>query len=394
MEQKTTPLIMHVDMDAFYASIEQHDHPELIGRPVIVGTGRRSVVSACSYEARAFGVRSGMPLFQALQRCPQAVCMPVRRARYVEVSKIVQSVLQDISPYVEQASIDEAYLDITGLARLFGDSTCIAYMVKERIFTTTGGLRCSVGVAPIKFLAKIASDMNKPDGLYIIQQQDIHTFLHHLPVKKIPGVGKQFLAQLSALGVQTCGQVTTRPQSFWERRFGKPGHILFQRACGIDPRAVEPYTEPKSESAECTLEQDTADKERLQHYLFIHADRVGRSLRKQHRAGRVVTLKIKYADFRQITRQISLSTPTCATETIFEHACTLLNNLELTQSVRLVGLGISGFHAPPQQLLLPLGNEPQNQAREEQRNKLDKVLDALEGKVNRGRLFFQDKEQS
>lgn len=389
-QEKTGPLetgrwIMHVDMDAFYASIEQHDFPALRGRPVIVGGGLRGVVSAASYEARRFGVHSAMPLWQARRLCPQAAVQPVRMARYVEVSRCVQAVLHQFSPRVEQASVDEAYLDATGLERLFGPVEALARAVKQAVFETTGGLTCSVGLAPVKFLAKIASDRNKPDGLTILFPEAVDAFLCTLPVSDIPGVGRTFLEKLQALGIRTCGEVRQRSQAFWERRFGKAGVALWQRAHGIDLRQVEPVTPPKSESAENTFDEDTRDRDVLRRWLFRQADRVGRSLRRQQLRGRVVTLKVKYADFRRVSRQLSLPEPTCATQTIYEAACHLLEALNPVRPVRLIGLGVSHFEEGMQQGFLP--QAVQRHEEEARRARLDQALDALGGKVVRGRLF-------
>ena len=376
---------MHVDMDAFYASIEQRDFPVLRGRPVIVGGGLRGVVSAASYEARRFGVHSAMPLWQARRLCPQAVVQPVRMARYVEVSRRVQEILHRFSPRVEQASVDEAYLDATGLERLFGPVETLARTIKQAVFEVTDGLTCSVGLAPVKFLAKIASDRDKPDGLTILFPEMIDAFLRTLPVSDIPGVGKTFLENLRALGIHTCGDVCLRSQSFWERRFGKAGVVLWQRAQGFDPREVEPLTPPKSESAENTFDEDTLDRDVLHGWLFRQADRVGRSLRRQKLRGRVVTLKIKYADFRRVSRQLSLPEPTCATQTIYEAGCRLLEVLNPTRPIRLIGLGVSHFEEGRQQGFLP--QVVQNHEEEVRRTRLDRALDALDGKVVRGRLF-------
>ena len=382
---------MHVDMDAFYASIEQKDHPELRGKPLIVGgKGPRGVVSAASYEIRPFGVHSAMPIAQAVQLCPHAIVVPVRMARYVEVSHVIMDILRGYSPRVEQASVDEAYLDATGLERLFGPIETMARRIKKDILDATGGLTCSIGLAPVKFLAKIASDLHKPDGLSILYPETVESFLHTLPVEKIPGVGKTMLAALRTLGVEKAGEVRRYPRGFWERRFGKAGIALFERAQGIDGREVEPFTPPKSESAETTYDEDTRDTAFLKNWLFRHADRVGRSLRHQKLQGRVITLKIKYADFRIITRRITLGAPTCATQTIYETACSLLDHTPLEGKVRLIGVGVSGFDNHPHQLQLPLTATASE--KDKRRATLDRVLDELEGKfgrdaVIRGRLF-------
>ena len=298
MSKKLQKWFMHVDMDAFYASIEQKDHPELRGKPVIVGGGGpRGVVSAASYEIRKFGVHSAMPIAQALQLCPHAILVPVRMARYAEVSRTVIDVLRSYSPRVEKASVDEAYLDATGLERLFGPVEDMARRIKREVKEVTGGLTCSIGLAPVKFLAKIASDLNKPDGLSILYPDKLPAFLQSLPVEQIPGVGKTMVRELQSLAIRTAGDVPRYPKVFWERRFGKAGITLYERAQGIDPREVEPYTPPKSESAETTFDIDTRDIGFLKSWLFRHADRIGRTLRKQKLQGRVITLKINMQIF-------------------------------------------------------------------------------------------------
>lgn len=383
--------IMHVDMDAFYASVEQLDNPELRGKPVIVGGGgTRGVVCAASYEVRRFGVHSAMSLAQALQRCPQAVLVPVRRGRYAELSRQIMTILHEYSPRVEQASVDEAYLDATGLERLFGPVEEMARKIKSDVRETTGGLTCSVGLAPVKFLAKIASDLKKPDGLSILYPNAIRSFLDQLPIDHIPGVGKSMMTSLLGFGIRTGRDVLRYSPSFWEQRFGKGGLALYEKAQGLDSRQVEPEVAPKSESAETTFAEDTRDIEFLKSWLFRHADRVGHSLRKHRLQGRVITLKIKYADFRQFTRRVSLPSPTCATTTIYETACTLLDAVTLENKVRLIGVGVSGFDNATQQLLLPMENNLQ--ATDERRTRLDKALDALQGRYGKnvivpGRLF-------
>ena len=383
MSKKLQKWFMHVDMDAFYASIEQKDHPELRGKPVIVGGGGpRGVVSAASYEIRKFGVHSAMPIAQALQLCPHAILVPVRMARYAEVSRTVIDVLRSYSPRVEKASVDEAYLDATGLERLFGPVEDMARRIKREVKEVTGGLTCSIGLAPVKFLAKIASDLNKPDGLSILYPDKLAAFLQSLPVEQIPGVGKTMVRELQNLAIRTAGDVPRYPKVFWERRFGKAGITLYERAQGIDPREVEPYTPPKSESAETTFDIDTRDIGFLKSWLFRHADRIGRTLRKQRLQGRVITLKIKYADFRIITRRVTLDAPTSATETIYETACDLLDHMRLEEKIRLIGVGVSGFDSPPHQLRFPaIGKD--SQSNEERRTKLDKVMDELQDKFGR-----------
>ena len=388
--------IMHMDMDAFFASIEQLDDPSLRGRAVVVGGDRRGVVSTCSYEARRYGVRSAMPIVEAKRRCPHAVYLRPRMRRYAEVSALVRETLTSFSPKVEMALVDEAYLDATGLERLFGPVEEMGRRLKAAVREATGGLTCSVGIAPVKFLAKIASERRKPDGLFLIEPERMSAFLAELPVSAVPGVGRRFSEELARLGVTRCGDVTRYGEEFWRRRYGKAGTSLWRRARGEDARDVVPWTPPKSESAEVTLDEDTRDKDALRTWLLRHAERVGTSLRRQGLAGRTVTLKIKYADFRQITRQVTLESRICSTEGIYETACAILEGLELVDRVRLVGLGVSGFEAggPAQLSLMP---ERRSVTDERRRDRLNQAVDALRSRyggdaVMRGRLFAQRDE--
>ena len=383
--------IMHMDMDAFFASIEQLDDPSLKGKPIIVGGEHRGVVSTCSYEARKFGVHSAMPIAEARRRCPHGVYIRPRMRRYAEVSGIVRETLSRFSPLVEMASVDEAYLDATGLERLFGPVEELGFQLKAAVREATGGLTCSVGIAPVKFLAKISSEQRKPDGLFLLRPEDVPGFLENLPVRAVPGVGKHFAADLAQLGVKTCGEAARYSEDFWKRKFGKAGTALWQRAQGIDLREVVPWTPPKSESAEVTLDEDTRDRDILRTWLLRHAERVGASLRRHGLAGRTVTLKIKYADFRQITRQVTLSSRVNSTKTIYDTACAILAGLELADRVRLIGVGVSGFEAggPSQLSLMP---EPKPEVEEKRHGRLDKAVDALRARygrdaVVRGRLF-------
>lgn len=389
--------IMHIDMDAFYASIEQLDNPELRGKALIVGGRTRGVVSTASYEARKFGVHSAMPISEARRLCPHAEFIVPRMKRYAEMARVVRGVLRNFSPVVEAASIDEAYLDATGLERLFGPVENMGMRLKNAVRETTGGLTCSVGIAPVKFLAKISSEMRKPDGLFMLRPEEVPGFMAALDVGRIPGVGKKFVAALAAVGVRKAGDVSRYPREFWERRYGKQGVALYERAHGLDPREVVPFTPPKSESAETTFETDTRDREFLKAWLMRHAERVGRSLRGQGLAGRTVTLKIKYADFKLITRQATLPARTNKTDTIYEAACELLAALSLEGKVRLIGVGVSGFDdtRPHQLSLVNAGSGPDPAEVEDRRGRLDGVLDALRERygaeaVIRGRLFQRD----
>jgi DNA polymerase IV len=380
--------IMHVDMDAFYAAIEQADNPELRGRPVIVGGSHRGVVSAASYEARAFGVHSAQPIFQARKLCPQGVFLPVRMSRYREVSQKLMAILDDISPIVEQVSIDEAYVDLTGVETVHGPLPELAGRLKIEIKEQTG-VTCSIGLAPNRFLAKIASDFHKPDGLTIIRESEVPAFLKTLPVAKIPGVGGKTMARLQSLGVTKTGEILDYPRSFWQKQLGKGGLILYERALGLDPTPVAPHPEPKSSGAENTLPQDTADPKELQQWLLQQAERVGRDLRRDGLKGRTVTVKIKYADFKQITRSHTLALPTNSTLQIYHMAAKLLDETKIRKRVRLVGLSVSQLT----KTLVQAGLFPQPGL--EKLEQLDQAVDSIQGKygfkaITRGRVEKKD----
>ncbi len=392
--------IAHIDMDAFFASIEQLDHPEWRGKPLAVGDGPRAVVSAASYEIRAFGVHSAMPVQQAKKLCPRGLFVPVRMSRYREVSRCVMSILQRFSPLVEQASVDEAYLDATGLERLFGPPEEFAETLRAAVRGETG-LTCSVGIAPARFLAKIASDFHKPDGVTIVRPDEVRAFLDALPVGKIPGVGGKTLELLHKLGVRLAGDVLKHPPEFWRQRLGNErGQWLYARAQGIDDRPVVPYTPPKSSSAENTFERDTRDPAVLRRWLLRQSERVGADLRAQGVRGRTVTLKAKFADFTQVTRSRTLPEPIDDTAGIFEAAVELLTQLNPKKELRLIGVGISQFGpAPARQLsLLPAApgqTAPGRAAQVKSSAAVDKAMDAVRGRfgktaITRGDLLDFD----
>ncbi|MBW2517711.1 MAG: DNA polymerase IV, partial [Deltaproteobacteria bacterium] len=285
-------MILHIDMDAFYASVEQLDDPRLKNKCVIVGgTSNRGVVSAASYEARQFGIHSAMPIYQAKQKCPHGIFVPPRMGRYKEVSKRVMALLRDFSPLVEPVSIDEAYLDITGCQRLFGEPQEIAWEIKRKIKETVH-LTCSVGVAPNKFLAKIASDMQKPDGLTLILPDRVATFINALPVKKVPGVGKKLLHQLELLGIRTLGDVQRLPEKSLVKHLGKFGKRLRALSSGSDDSLVTPHAPHKSISSERTLAADTRDAKLLKRYLLSQSGEVARQLRQAGLRAKTITIKI------------------------------------------------------------------------------------------------------
>jgi len=368
--------ILHIDMDAFFASVEQMDNPELRGKPVAVGgTSDRSVVSAASYEVRKYGVRSAMSVVKARKLCPEIIMVPGRMKRYKEISHQAMGVLREFSPTVEQASVDEAYLDGTGLERLFGPIEDVGRRIKARMREATG-LTCSVGAAPVRFLAKIASDLDKPDGMYIVRHEEVAEFLQTLPVGRIPGVGAKLLDVLKRLGVRVCGDILLKPGEYWEERLGKYGAALYDRARGIDPTPVTPNEAAKSCSAENTFREDTTDRDLLRKWLLAQAERVGEDLRRHGYKGRTVTLKVKYSDFSQITRSRSLDGRTDNTGVIYETACGLLEQVKLHRSVRLIGLGVSNFEARARQVNL-FEEAP---AHKEATSELDKAVDEVRRK--------------
>jgi len=353
-------MILHIDMDAFYASVEQLDNPWLKGKCVIVGgTSNRGVVSAANYAARKFGVHSAMPVFQAKQKCPQGIFMPPRMQRYKEVSRKIMTILKEFTPLVEPVSIDEAYLDISASTKLHGDAEDIALQIKRSIKESVD-LTCSVGVAPIKFLAKIASDMDKPDGLTVILADDVPRFIEALPIQKVPGVGKKTFRQLELMGIKKLGDIKTFPRRTLLDRLGKFGKRLLELSAGTDRSEVTPYSQHKSVSSERTLSRDTGDKETLKRYLLKQAEEVARHMRKAGTRGRTITLKLKHSDFKQITRSTTLGIPTQSSKAIYQYAASLLDDYELTQKIRLIGVGVSGFKSagtPVQLELFDRGTE-------------------------------------
>ncbi len=347
--------ILHVDMDAFYASVEQRDRPDLRGRPVIVGADPRGrgVVSAASYEARGYGIHSAMPIGRAYRLCPQGVFLPVDMPKYVRVSGEIMGILAEVTPLVEPLSLDEAFLDVTGSRELFGPALEIARCIKARICAEVG-LTASAGVAPNKFLAKVASDLRKPDGLVEVPPGAEETFLRDLPIGRLWGIGPKAEATLAAMGVRTIGQLARVPRAALVARFGRSGGHLWELARGRDDRPVVPWDEPKSVGAEETFDRDTSDLGRLRATLLAQADRVAGELRAQGLRGRTVTLKVRFADFRTLTRRDTTVAPTADGGEVFWRAWKAFTRLDRPQPIRLVGLSVSGLSrdGDPQQLAL------------------------------------------
>jgi DNA polymerase-4 len=352
------------------------DNPALKGRPVIVGgTSNRGVVSAASYEAREFGVHSAMPIFKAKQRCPDGVYLPVRMNRYQEVSRQVMEILKRFSPLVEQVSIDEAYMDISGVDKLLGLPRDIGLEVKRSIKETTP-LTCSIGIAPNKFLAKVASDLDKPDGLTIIPPEKVPQFIQKLPIEKVPGVGKKAVQTLHKMRVLTLGDV----RQLWERELlektGKFGERLLRLSRGIDETPVVPHMASKSISSEKTLSVNTNDQEILKKRLMIQSEMVGKRAREKGVKGTTVTLKLKRADFTQMTRCVTMEEATNSTNTIYEQGLRLLAQVKASTKFRLIGIGLSNLVVVadmPKQLSLFRKMEPHEKPWENVERAMDTI---------------------
>ncbi len=339
-------MILHIDMDAFYCSVEERDRPELVGKPVIVGgtPEGRGVVAAANYEVRKYGVHSAMPAATARRLCPHAVVLLARHNYYAKVSHQIREVFHRYTPLVEPLSLDEAFLDVKASEALFGSSAQIGRKIKTEIAETLN-LVASVGVAPNKFLAKIASDLDKPDGFLVVNPDHVQDFLDPLPVSRLWGVGKVSQKTLHKRGVHTISALRQLSQAELQKLFGKVGAHLWRLAHGIDDRAVVPDSEAKSISHETTFDVDITDRETLRSWLLELTEQVGRRLRRHQLYGRTVQIKVRFEDFRTITRARTLSEPTHITQEIWRVAAVLLEqNLSAKhRGVRLLGIGVSGF---------------------------------------------------
>ena len=345
--------IMHIDLDSFFVSVERVLNPELEGKPVVVGgkPDRRGVVASASYEARASGLHAGMPLATASRLCPQAIFIEGSFPRYRDASQKFMSILADFSPYLEPLGLDEAYLDATGFESIHGSAKQMAAAIKQRIKGELG-LCASVGIASCKIVAKVASDLSKPDGLLEVSAGEEFSFLSPLPVAKLPGIGEKSEPILKGLGVNTIGELADLPLDMLKRHFGAYGEIMHNHAKGIDDRKVEPPGEAKSTSRETTFGKDTRDDSQLKATLRYLSERVGSDTRRQGKQARCVTLKLRYADFTTITRQQTLNQATDTDQTIFDTGCKLLRK-ELSkekQAVRLIGIGVTSLVRASRQL--------------------------------------------
>lgn len=372
--------IIHADMDAFYASVEILDNPELKGKPVIVGgNSNRGVVSTCSYEARRFGVHSAMPIMQARKLCPQGIYLPVRMARYQELSRKIMAIFHDISPVVEQLSVDEAFLDMTGTEGLYGSIENAGRIIKKRVKDELG-LTVSVGIAPNKFLAKLASDLDKPDGFTVIPHAKAADIIAPLPVSKIFGIGKSTVEALKRYNITTISQLRTTDRAILMKIFGKNTESICQKAWGLDDRPVLPESIRKSIGREDTFERDLVSLEECQPEVLRLSQQVGYRLRKYGFCGNTLTLKVKYNDFRLISRSTTCESDIVYDEDIYQLAMGLLKNISFTKGIRLLGVTVSNLNQ---------GSLSLNFEDDEKKKRRNNAVDAIKARfgfdiINRG----------
>ena len=373
MSQRT---IMHIDLDAFFVSVEQASNPELRGKPVVVGgkPGSRGVVATASYEARAFGLHSAMPLATAVRLCPQAIFIEGDYSHYAEVSKKFMAILVDFSPFLEPMGLDEAYMDVTGFESLHGSIRQMALKIKQRVKSELGVI-ASIGIASCKVVAKVASDESKPDGLIEVPPGGEASFLAPMAIRKLPGVGKKTEQVLNGLGIRTIGQLARMPSTTLKSRFGVFGDMLYRHANGIDGGPVIPPEEAKSISRETTFEGDTHDVVFLSATMRYLSEKVGSDLRGLGKQAKCVSIKVRYADFTTISRQRTLSQLTDLDDTIFQTGNELLQKAITTerQAVRLIGIGVSSFSEPGRQLTLMNSTE-------QRLEKLNRAVDRIRDK--------------
>ena len=367
---------MHIDLDAFFVSVEQAENPELQGKPVVVGgrPDRRGVVAAASYEARAFGLHAGMPLTTAYRLCPQAIFIEGSFPKYRRASQRFMAILADFSPFLEPVSLDESYLDATGFESIHGSIRQMAVNIKQRIKDELG-LCASAGIAGCKVVAKVASELSKPDGLLEVAPGKEHSFLAPLPIAKLPGIGSRSERILNSLGIHTVGQLATLPLDTLKHHFGATGELMHRHANGIDDREVEPPAAAKSISRETTFGTDTEDQSLLKATLTYLSERVGSELRQRDKQARCVTLKLRYADFTTITRNHTLTRATNTDQTIFNTGFQLLKRAlsQQKQPIRLIGIGVSSLIEPGKQMdMLDTSNQRLEQ--------LDRAIDRIRKK--------------
>jgi DNA polymerase-4 len=335
--------IIHIDMDAFFAQIEQRDNPEYKNKPLIVGGPlNRGVISSASYEARKYGLHSGMPLTRAKRLCPKGIFVPVDMEKYLRESMRIRKIFFQFSPLVEAIGCDEAFLDITGCERLFGDELKIAKKIKGRIYEQTN-LTSSAGIGPNKFLAKLASSIGKPNGLIVLENtEETIKKVKLLPVSYIWGVGKVTYEELKSMGITTIGDLAGTPLEIIENKFGEPGRVIHKIANGFDDRKVTLNQEPKSIGREITYSRDIDDFGTLRSMLLLLSQKISRNLRLKKYKGRVITLKVRFSDFKTITRRMTLKNYTSNIFDIHKFSVSLLKNIDLNRKkIRLIGISVS-----------------------------------------------------
>lgn len=376
--------IIHLDMDAFYASVEILDNPALRGRPVVVGgDSNRGVVCAASYEARKFGVHSALPILTARKLCPQGVFLPVRMARYKEISRRIMDIFQRFTPLVEPLSLDEAFLDVTASQSLMGTAETIAEQIRTLVRETIG-LTVSAGVGASKLVAKIASDLNKPDGLTIVPPGQEEAFLAPLPIGHLWGVGRTTREALALIGVTTIGDLNRIPTAILMAKFGKAGLMLHESARGIDSRPVEIRQEAKSIGNEETFAEDVRDKKRIEQELLALCIRVGKRVRNHGLVGRTVTIKVKYRDFVQVTRSLTLPEPVADDRSLYQTGRRLLAKTEIgLRPIRLLGISLTNLsHGEAVGQLTLFGN---SQSKEKD-CRLYKAIDTISDRYGNGSI--------
>ena len=366
-------MILHIDMDAFYASVEIRDNPKLRGLPVVVGGSPqgRGVISAASYEARKFGIFSAMPSSQAVRLCPNVVFVKTRMDHYAKISKQIREIFFRFTSLVEPLALDEAFLDVSGCEKLFGDGPKIAGLIKDAIQDELG-LTASAGVAPNKFLAKLASDLDKPDGLVVVPADDIEGFLNPLPIERVWGVGKQTLKKFHRLNVKTIEQLRQLDRTTMQQFFGINSEHFWRLSRGLDTRPVVPDRIAKSVSHETTFSHDLTDREPLRGWLLELTQQVGRRLRRYDIRGRTVQIKIRFSDFRTITRSLSLGEPSSSSEELEAAVEELFERVEIVDGIRLVGMGVSNLTTSPvaQQMLFDNEQRSRNARLDEMQDQL------------------------
>ena len=342
-------------MNAFFASVEQQSNPALRGKPIaVIGAAKRTIITTCSYEARAFGVKTGMNSWEARQKCPQLIFVVGNNRKYSYTSKQIIAIMREYTPLVEVFSIDEAFLDVTGCLALFGSAENISRLIKERI-RERFGLTCSVGIAPNKLLAKLASDMQKPDGLTVIQPERVAQVMERLPIQALCGIGAKMQQHLGKFGIKTCGELARFPVEVLKRNFGVTGERLHYMGRGIDEAPVVPEHEAeevKSVGHSTTLDTDLTKRQDILIYLLQLSEMVGRRARKYQVAGSTITLTVRYADFTTFSRQQSRASHTNNSEEIYQGTVKILDTIDLTQPVRLLGVKISNLRYQVEQLPL------------------------------------------